>query len=80
MSSPGSTQGTAENGPGDAPVKKDGPFPRTGRPTRTSHYENQVGPLLSAAGLRQFNMRCHYADGGMAPFIQSPAEAWVCPT
>ena len=75
MSSPGSTQGTAENGPGDAPVKKGGPLPRAGRPNRTSHYENQVGALLLAAGLRQFNTRCPYADGGMAPFIQPPAKA-----
>jgi hypothetical protein len=47
------------------------PIPRKGRPNRTNHYENQVGALLLAANLKQFNKHCHYADGGMVPFIQT---------
>src|ERR1035437_5867153 len=46
------------------------PIPRKGRPNRTNHYENQVGAMLLAANLKQFNKDCHHEDGGMAPFIQ----------
>jgi hypothetical protein len=78
---PGSLPFPAHPERGRVPArKKGGPLPRAGRIIRTNHYENQVGALLLAAGLWQFNMRCHYADGGIALFIQWPAKAWVCPT
>ena len=78
ISSPSSTRGAAGNGPGHAPAKKGGPFPRTGRPTRTSHYENQVGALLFAAGLPAVLIsHCYLPDGGTLSFIQSPAGLWA---
>jgi hypothetical protein len=56
--------------------KKGGPIPRTGHPNRTNHYENQVGALLFAAGLKQLkHALLYHADGGMGRFIQLPAGA-----
>ena len=55
-------------------MKKGDPIPRTGRPNRTNHYENQVGALLSAAGLKQFNMHCYImqTEAGVALFNCPP--------
>jgi hypothetical protein len=60
-----------ENGKKFPRITWGGPIPRKGRPNRTNHYENQIGALLLAANLKQFNKHCQHPDGGMSPFIQT---------